>query len=453
MIGYHGVLSVGAAAARALLLLAVLSAAPGAAWAQQDPADSLYRAARENLNQGDYTRAAELFRSLPQRYPRSAYAPDAPYWEAFARYRIGGATQFQQALAVLEVQGTRYPNAATRADARALATRIQGELARLGDAEAALAVATQTTAGGSSRGSGSLPEGCSREDDEIRSAALNALLQSDTDRALPVLRQVLARRDPCSGPLRRTAVFLVSQKATPETEAVLLGVARGDPDIQVRKSAVFHLSQVGTDRALSILDEILRTPADSALQEQALFALSQHRDERARQALRAYATRADAPVRLRGTAIYWVGQDPAPENLAFLQNLYRQLQDDQLKQRILYSVSQRKDAADGRWLLAVVHDTTESIRTRTTALNHAGTSSNVTLQQLLALYDQLPDRKLKQQLTYVFTQRKEPAAFDKLVEIARKDPDATLRKQAIHWLAQSKDPRAAEVLLEIIGGT
>jgi hypothetical protein len=472
----------------------------------QDPADSLYRAAREALNQGENVRAAELFQSIHRRHPRSAYAADALYWEAFARYRVGGSDQLRSALALLERQGTEHPNAATGTDARALASRVQGELARLGDAEAAatvtkaavaatqvaterevagvgrqLAEASRTisamgretaaiqrevaaaqreaaaTARAMARGARSntdpLPEGCSREDAEIRSAALNALLQTDAERALPVLRQVLTRRDPCSTPLRRTAVFLVSQKATPETEAVLLDVARGDPDRQVRGSAVFYLSQVGSDEAASVLEEILRTPADSALQEQALFALAQHRGERARRTLRDYASRNDVPTRLRSTAIFWVGQDPAPDNLAFLQNLYRQLRDEQLKQRVLFSISQRAEPARTRWLLGVAHDTTELMKTRTTALYHAGTNQDVPVGEFLELYDRLPDRKLKEQLIYLFAQRSEPAAFDKLSEVARREPEIELRKQAIHWISQSRDPRAATVLLEIIGGT
>ena len=64
--------------------------APPAAWLQGDPADSLYRAAREALNRRDYDQAAELFAALPDRFPRSGYAPDAYYWRAFALYRLGG---------------------------------------------------------------------------------------------------------------------------------------------------------------------------------------------------------------------------------------------------------------------------------------------------------------------------------------------------------------------------
>jgi len=38
---------------------------PRAPWQADDPADSLYRAAREQLNRGDYRTAARSFGSLP----------------------------------------------------------------------------------------------------------------------------------------------------------------------------------------------------------------------------------------------------------------------------------------------------------------------------------------------------------------------------------------------------
>ena len=44
----------------------------------------------------------------------------------------------------------------------------------------------------------------------------------------------------------------------------------------------------------------------------------------------------------------------------------------------------------------------------------------------------------------------EPAAVDKLLDIARTDPDKDLRKKALFWLGQSSDPRAAKALQDII---
>src|SRR6185503_3015720 len=60
---------------------------PPAPWAEADPADSLYKAGREAINRGDFRRAATLFGEISAKYPRSEYAPDAPYWRAFALYK------------------------------------------------------------------------------------------------------------------------------------------------------------------------------------------------------------------------------------------------------------------------------------------------------------------------------------------------------------------------------
>ena len=114
---------------------------PPAAWLQGDPADSVYRAARAALDRRDYRQAAELFAQVPARFPRSGYAADAYYWRAFSLYRVGGTSQLREALAALDLQRERFPKAATKGDAKALASRIQGELARQGDPAAAAMVA------------------------------------------------------------------------------------------------------------------------------------------------------------------------------------------------------------------------------------------------------------------------------------------------------------------------
>jgi TolA-binding protein len=87
---------------------------PRAAWADEDPADSLYRAARRALTQKDFEAAAKMFDAIVSKYPRSEYAPDALYWKGFALYRNGS---LRDAASALEAQARRYPQAATREDA------------------------------------------------------------------------------------------------------------------------------------------------------------------------------------------------------------------------------------------------------------------------------------------------------------------------------------------------
>ncbi|MGH7664461.1 MAG: HEAT repeat domain-containing protein [Gemmatimonadaceae bacterium] len=413
---------------------------PRESWAPQDPADSLYREARSALTDGDYRRAVQLFREIRERHEDSAYAPDAYYWEAFALYRLGGSADQRRAIDLLEVQRERYPQAATRDEASVLATRIRGELARGGDSEAAIAVTERATVA---------TESCLDEDADVRVAALNALLQMDAERAMPILEKVLARRDECSATLRRKAVFIVSQADRADAADVLFEVARSDPDSEVREQAVFWISQVDDDRAVAMLDSILRSASDRSIKEKALFALSQHESGGGAQVLRDFAQREDAPAELREKAIFWIGQTDTRESAEFLKRLYGQLQDAELREKVLFSIAQDDDHGNQRWLMDVALDADGPIDLRKKALFWAG-QSGVAIDELIELYSGMQEVEMREQLIFVYSQRDDDAAVDKLMDIARTEEDVELRKKALFWLSQSDDPRVGAFLLEII---
>lgn len=443
-----------------------LASTPPESWLQGDPADSLYKVAREALNRSRFREAATAFRQIRERYPRSGYTPDALYWEAFALYRLGGRSSLRQALVALDLQRDRYPRAATRGDGDGLRTRVTAELARSGDAEsaqeitavaaaaAAPAVAPVPATPASARPSrapkpprGHRSDDCDNEDD-TKAIALNALLQMDAERAVPILEKVLARRDSGSVCLRRRAMFLISQKQTGRTEDILLNAARNDPDSEVRQQAVFWLSQVNSDRAVSALESILSGSGDPEMQEKALFALSQQQSGRAPAILRAYAEREDAPQELRGRAIFWMGQQGG-DNSAYLRTLYGKVRNAELREQILFSVSQAGGQANGDWLLGIAKNGQESIELRKRALFWAGQGS-ASIGELVRLYDGITDREMREQLVFVYSQRNEREAMDKMIDIARRDSDPEIRKRAMFWIGQSKDPRATQLIQEIL---
>jgi TolA-binding protein len=425
---------------------------PRAPWQADDPADSLYRAAREQLNRGDYRAAARSFALIVERYPKSTYAGDAMYWQAYAYYSIGESSQLREAVRLLDDQRRRYPKAATRGDADALKVRIQGALAKGGDAPSAEDIAK--TARGTA-------QPCSRgdDDDDERMAAINALMQMNADRAVPILKQVLAKRDACSQGLREKAVFLLSQKRSPETEDILLDVVKNDPSREVKKKAVFWLGQVNTDRAAAALEQMLSsTTLDVELREQAVFALMQQHTTRGQAAVRALAQDPNAPEGLREKAVFWIGQQKSPENAAFLRGLFDKLATapqgssaESIRQKILFSLSQMRGEGNDKWLMEVAADPKHSVETRKQAIFSAG-QNGVSTTELSALYPKLTDRELKGQLIWVMSEKRDPGAADRLMQIAKTDPDREMRKKAIFWLGQSNDPRVKDFLVDIING-
>lgn len=404
----------------------------------EDPADSLYRAARSALSANNYRGAAQQFKELREKYAGSKYAPDSFYWEAYARYKRGTTEELNQARVLLIEQQDRYPKAATARDASALLERIRGELARQGDAEAGRAIVESASSD------------CKEGEEDTRIAALNALLQMDADRAIPILKRVLAKRTgECNLLMRRKALFLVSQKRTAETEEILLNAARNDPDSEVREQAVFWLSQVGTERSVSALDSILRGSNDVELQKKALFSLSQTSGDRGQATLREIAAQESANSEVREQAVFWLGQKRSADNVAFLKQLFGKTKNEEIRDKIIFSIAQNQDEGAKRWLLDLAMNKSEEMENRKKALFWASQGGG-SITELVGLYDKVGEREMKDQVIFALSQRREPAAVDKLIQIAKNDGDREVRKKAIFWLSQSKDPRASEFLLQII---
>ena len=421
------------------------------AFRQGDPADSLYRRAREAMNRRNYTQAADLFRQVTDRYPKSPSAPSAMYFRAFSLYQTGSVDRMRESRDVLASLEKSYPNA-DLADARALRTRVCGELAQRGDADCAAEVA-RIAGNSEGRGAGASGQGarCSEDEDDERVVALNALLQMDSDRALPILKRVLERRDACSYVLRRKAVFLVSQKGGEEAADILMQAAKNDPDKETREQAVFWLGQVRSDRAVSLLEDLLKNSNDRETKDKAIFALSQQSSQRAGQILRDFAERESEDQELREQAIFWLGQKRSEENATYLKALYGRVKTDALKDKIIFSLSQQRGFGNGEWIMNIALDPKESIEMRKQALFWAGQNGGASTEAFASLYDKMTDAEIKEQLIFVLSQRsRDGKALEKLMDIAKSDKDKEMRSKAIFWLGQSRDPRAVKFLEDLI---
>jgi HEAT repeat protein len=415
---------------------------PPESWAPQDPADSVWRAARRALDAGNAREAAALYRRIrtERRFAQSEYRSHAYYWEAFARQRIGGTTELQAARSVLAELRREYPRFENMTEVERLLGRVNGELASSGDRAATEQINRQMAEAGQ----------C--PDQELRVAVVEALLMTPTEQAMPTLKAVMSRRDGCSAELREKAVFIISQKRSTEAEDMLLEAARNDPSPKVREQAVFWLSQVNSDKAVTAIEEILRTSNEPKMLEQAVFALSQHRSPRAAQILRDIATRPNTPAEARKNAIFWLGQSKSADVSGFLRSLYSSLNDRESKEAVLFALSQNRAEGNADFLLQIASDSREPGEMRKQALFWAAQQGALPLARLGELYQSMPDREMREQIIFAISQRREPEAVDRLMEIVRRERDVELRKNAIFWLGQSRDPRAARFLAELIGG-
>jgi hypothetical protein len=421
-----------------------------------DPADSLYRLARAALTDGDFRRAATLFQQVIDRFPDSEFAPDALYYRAYALYKSGNSSDLKQAVLALDRQATRYPKAGTLSDGKQLRASIMSEQAKRGDPDVAYTIA---------RGGEALKteNRCPTDDDEARVVALQGLMQLDPDQVLPVLQKVLERKDDCSIRLRRRAVNMVAQTKEEERADILLRVASTDPSAEVRREAVQWLSSVNTERAAKALDSILFNAVDADTRDRALSALSQHRSPSARASLKKFAEQSNIPTDLRVRAVYYLAQRRTGEETDYLRGLYNKTASPEIREAIIQGVANQRTTDRIPWLLGIARDKGQEIELRKKAMYYAGqapaanaekSSSQayaIEMKDLLPLYDEFNgQQEMQEQMLYVYAQRRETEATDKLLAIAKAEKNPELRRKAISWLTQRKDPRVKQFLLDLL---
>ena len=429
---------------------------PRAPWAQEDPADSLYKVAREALNRGEYRRAAQVFNEVTRKFPQSRYAQDCAYWEAFSRYRIGTTDELRVALRILDGKGDlplnveqmlRNGRVNGTIDIPTLRTRVLGALAARGDRDAESRLKAEASQQGGER--------CDREEVSVRAEALNALAQMDIAAAMPTVKKVLAHRDECTVELRRRALYIVGRQPGPDATTLIIDVAKNDPDRGIRGEAMRWLPRVAGDAAIPHLEELLRTSSDEQTQRSAVSALGAIDSDPARRAVRAIIERNDAVERVRYEAILSLarereGRQASADDLNYLRSLYSKMPTTRLKEAVLSAVSRVPAAENEQFLLGIARNVNEPAQLRAAALQRLGRMQTVKVEDIAKLYDVADSRGMREQILSALSQRSEPEAIDKMMEIARRDTDPRIRSYAFSLLGRSNNERAKQLLKEII---
>ena len=453
--------------------------------------DTIYKTARRAMNQGDYRRAVELYAQAMSEEPQ--YAADALYYQALAYQKMGGNSNYRAALGALERQFEQYPDAATRNEAEALSIRIQGELARQGDARAAEALQREAA-----RMEREMEHDVQREvaraevdverqhreierqqaeiermseremevevrrqhavqeaadqEAEMKMFALQALMESDPETAIPILENILTTRTPETAMLRQQAVFLLARMDDDARSTdLMLDIMQNDPDPEVQMHAAHWLARSNDPRAMAALTTAAQS-GDPELQEAAVFALGQMPGPQSSAALKDIASKPGVDPEVRAMAIHGLAMQPSAENAQYLEELFRTLpkEESDAREAALFALSRTPNGVSGDFLYSVASDPNEDPDIREMALFAAARNGSLTPARLSQIYRDAETQDMKEQIMFALTQSEDPAAFDVLLEIARTETDPELKQNAVFWVGHSDDPRAKALMLEIL---
>lgn len=395
--------------------------------ASTDAAANALRAGRDFIEEQKWQQATEQFNNFVKSYPRHRQVDAALYWLAFALKKQGKLADADRALTRLLAEHTQSN---WKDDAQAMRVEIAPQLGNRAAVNQAL-------------------EGVEEQSvDEVKLIALQSLLFTNPEQALPILQSVLKPDAKASRNVKQAAVAFLGQISGGRGLETLLDVARAHEDKELRRAAIFWLGQSRDERAFAFLKERVTTAGDKAeFLDSVLFAISQSRHPQAQPLLIELARSAPSQT-LRQAAINSIAMRGSDAAITELLALYDSETNIAVKQQLLFAFSSNgKPEARAKLLDVARRDANTELRK--TAILWLGQRAGA-VEELLELFDAETSEEVKDRLLMMMSQSRSKTALQKLMQIAKTSPSLELRKRAVFWLGQSRDPEAMKFIEEIL---
>ena len=369
--------------------------------------DRLYDAGLRALDNHRWDEALEDFNQVASR--GGARADGGWYWKAYTLSKLG---RRDEALAAVAELRKSYANSRWLDEAKALEIEVRQH-------------SNQPVS----------PEG--ETDEDLKLMALNGIMQSDPDRAIPLVENIL--KGSASPRLKARALFVLAQSGTPRGLQIIEQIARGggNPDLQVK--AIEYLGQrrrQPNNNQNQLLLEIYNSTNDLNVKRAVLNTFRSARDyERLAQ-----IAKTEKASDLRMEAFNPLGDVAGqPE----LWQIYQSETSPDMRIAIL-RVMLRNGNADK--LVEVIRNEKDP-KVRRTAIDVLATQQTGAADRLVSVYSAEQDTQLRQAIVDALSNQRN-AKY--LVDLAKAEKDPKLKLRIVDRLSSMHSKEATDYLLELL---
>jgi HEAT repeat protein len=375
---------------------------------EQEKADrlqELYDNGREALDEDRYEQAQAKFAELASL--KGPQTDAALYWKAYAENRLG---KRQTALATIADLKQRFPQSRWIKDAGALQIEVQ-----------------------QSTGQPVHPE--NQSDDDLKMLAIQGLMNSDSERALPLLEKVLSG---AGSPREKSkALFVIAQSGSPQAREILGRIAKGQSNPELQRKAVEYLGIFGGSQSRQTLAEVYGSTSDPAVKRAILRSYMIGGDKEHLFA----AAKNEKDEGLRRDAVRQLG---IMHGTSELQQLYHTESSPEVRRELLQAFFLAGES--GKLMQVAESDKDPELR-RTAVRNLGLIRSDEAGKALQTIYGKEADRDVREEVLNAFFLQGNATA---LVAIAKTEKDPELKKTAVSKLALMHSKEATDYLMEIL---
>jgi HEAT repeat protein len=373
---------------------------------EKEKEQEAYEEAQDALDDHKYERAAKLFEMVAGMGLEHADA--ALYWLADARNKLGRRSEALTALLALQKS---FPKSPWAEDAKALEVEIR-------------------------QGSGENVEPEHVNDEEIKLMAIQGLMNSDPEHAIPILEKILSSKT-STAKMKERALFVLTQSGSPAALEYVARAAKDSSNREMQERAIKYIGIMGSESARKILGDVYASTGDVDVKKQILKSYMIAGDKARLLAL----ARSEPNAELRGAAVSQLGVLGASKELT---ELYNSESSIEIRKTILKAMFVGGSADK----LAEIARTEKEPELRLIAIRNLGLiGGRKAADTLVSLYENDSNLEIRHTLIKsLFIQNSASA----LVTLARKEKDRDLKNDIISKLSLMRSKEAAEYLEEFL---
>ena len=322
----------------------------------------------------------------------AAHSEGALYWKAYALNRLG---QRSDALEALETLRRTFPQSRWLDDAKALEVEVR-----------------------QSSGQSVSPDAEGNED--LKLIAINSLLGSDPEQALPMLEKFLNGPQPLN--LKERALFVLSQSGSPKAREIVAHIASGNRNPELQMKALRDLGLFGGKESHATLEEIYKSSHDMEVKRAILQSFMVGGEK---QRLLEVAKSEQSP-QLRAEAVKQLGVMGAR---AELYQLYQNETSVEVKRNILQGMF---ISGDVEHTLGFARAEKDPELRRQAVRNLGLMGKDKTADALASIYSSDKDPEIKRSVIQAFFLQ---GNAKQLIQIARQEKDNSLKREAVQKLS------------------
>jgi hypothetical protein len=225
-----------------------------------------------------------------------------------------------------------------------------------------------------------------------------------------------------------------------------------DPEqtYEFEDTPVFWLGTVSNEESMGLLESAFPKAEGEHLKTTLLFLASCHSGPRGYAFLKKTAMGSEA-VKVRESAVFWLGNFGDARSLADLKEIYGQEKSAALKKQIVFAVQLSKTPEATAELIRIARSDAD-MEIRKSAVFWLGQKASA--ESVKALKDIVEAKDdsagLKDQAVFAISQLPKDKSVPMLIDIAKTNGSPSVRKKAIFWLGQSGDEAALKFFEDIL---